>query len=151
MTLRVMEGGNLRTITSLTVKQAGVLRSIRTVKVMDGGVLRTVATFADPLTVEASPASVSGTQASASAILVNTDLTTATPSGGLAPFSYSWAKVSGVGVANSPAMASTNFGATISPGTQTGIFRITVTDSTGQTATDDVIATFTNAGGGTPD
>lgn len=150
MTLRVMEGGNLRAITNLMVKQAGVLRSIRTVKVMDGGALRTVATFADLLTVEASPANVSGTQASASAIRVNTDVTTAGPSGGLAPFSYSWAKVSEVGAANSPSMATTDFGATISPGTQTGTFRVTVTDAVGHTATDDVTATFTNVGGGTP-
>lgn len=148
MPLRVLDAGTLRTITTLTAKQGGVERRIRTAKIQDGGALRTVAIFADPLTLSASPPIVSGAQSSAGAVLVNTASTIAIPAGGLAPYTYSWARTSGVGSANSPTSATTNFSATIGPGTQSGDFRVTVTDSGGQTATADVSATFNNLGGG---
>lgn len=78
----------------------------------------------------------------------NTSTTTATPVGGLSPYTYAWTRLSGEGSPNSPTMATTNFGATIFPVTEFGFFRVTVTDSVGQTATATVSATFRNLGGG---
>lgn len=148
MTLRVQVGGALRTITAMKVKQGGVVRNILSIKVMDGGTLRTIATFAPPITASASPSSVSGTQSSPGFIVVNTTSTTAMPVGGLPPYTYAWASLSGIGSPNSPTMATTNFGEVIGPGTESGSFRVTVTDSVGQTATATVSATFRNLGGG---
>lgn len=146
MPLKILDSGTLRTIQTLYIRQSGVNRRIRSLKVMDGGTLRTVAVFADPLTVSASPTSVSGTQSGEGPITVNTSSTTATPSGGLGPFTYSWAYVSG-GIsasANSPASATTSFRAEPPPGSFTSTMRVTVTDAFGQTATADVSATFNN-------
>lgn len=148
MTLRIQDAGSLRTITRGKVMVAGVLRELREIKVQDGGVLRTVATFADPLTASASPASVSGTQSSSEPITVNTDFTTATPTGGRSPFTYSWAQVSGVAAtAVSPASATTNFTYSTPPGTSVATFRVTITDAVGQSAPTEVTATFNNLGG----
>jgi len=149
MAISIRDAGTLRTITRGKAKAAGVLRDLREIKVMDGGVLRTVATFADPLFASASPTSVSGTQSSAGVIAVNTGFTTATPTGGRAPFTYFWAATSGVAaLANTPTSATTNFRAEIGPGTSVATFRVTITDAVGQTATADVTATFNNLGGG---
>lgn len=148
MTLKVRNAGTLRTITRMTIRQAGVNRLIRTLKVMDGGVLRTVATFAPPLTVNASPSSVSGTVTSSGPTTVGTGPTTATPSGGIAPYTYLWTALGPYGAPNSPTNATTNFSATVDNGSYNGTFRVTVTDSYGQTATDTVSATFNNLSDG---
>lgn len=147
MSIRVQDNGTLRTITGIKVRQGGVTRTIRQVKVQHGDTLRTVATFADPLTVSASPTSVSGTQSGGgSDVLVNTGFTTATPAGGFSPYTYSWAYVSGAAAAtaNTPSSATTNFGATVPAGTSQATMRVTVTDAAGETATATVTATFNN-------
>ena len=147
MAIKVKDAGTLRTITGMTVKQGGISRTIRQAKVQDGGTLRTVATFADPLAVSITPSSVSGTQSGGgSDVVVNTGFATASPSGGFSPYTYSWTYVSGAAAAyaNSPTNATTNFGATVSPGTSTASMRVTVTDAAGATATETVTATFNN-------
>ena len=151
MALQPRDAGTLQTITRGRARIGGVVRELREFFAMDGGVLRTVATFADLLTASASPTTVSGTQGSASPIAVNTTFTTATPVGGRAPFTYSWAQVTGsTAAANSPSMATTNFARTVAASTtDVTTFRCTVTDAVGQVAaTNTITATFTNTGGG---
>jgi len=149
MPLKALDAGTLRTARFLTAKAGGLDRRVRTAKVFDGSTLRTVAVFADPLTVTISPAEVSGTQGSNDPIPVTTNQASASPAGGLPPYSYAWTRVSGgVGAADTPAMASTFFTATIGPGSATSTFRVTVTDSGGAPATADVVAEFNNVGGG---
>lgn len=137
MAITILDGGTLRTITKAYVKQAGVLRAIRTIKVQDGGTLRTVATFADPLSVF-----VTDTGKVASSSTMTTDPATASPSGGFAPYTYAWTLVTNGGgaasTANTPTLASTTFTKTgLSPGSDiTDVWRCTVTDALGNTASD---------------
>lgn len=146
--LRVLDNGTLRTIIRLRIKQAGVLRDIRTLKVMDGGVLRTVGAFADALSATMSPASVTGFGEPAS-ISAPASVTTSTASlvkgGGFSPYTYAWTHISGdTATINSPSSASTTFTAivTLAEGELQGVFRCTVTDALGATASDTVTATF---------
>lgn len=152
MALQIRDGGTLRTITDLTIRQAGVNRRIRTLQVLDDGVLRTVAQFADPLSANVSPSSVTGIEGDNSTVEVTTGLVTASPIGGRAPFSYSWARTSGVGSIDSALSASTRFSAFVDPfANENGTFQVTITDDAGQTATASVSANFTNRGDGIPD
>jgi hypothetical protein len=81
-------------------------------------------------------------------IYVTTDPATVTPNGGLAPYTYSWVRLSGTyGTATIPTAATTTFYATPPSGSiQTSVFRCTVTDSLGSTATADVTVTFEEVG-----
>lgn len=150
MTLKIRDGGVLRTITGMKIKQAGVLRTIKTVHIMDGGVLRQVANFADPLTASASPSSVSGSGGGVDGATIGTTSTTAMPSGGRGPYTYSWALTTNGGgnasQALNPTSASTQFTKTNRPiGTVvTDIWTVTITDTDGQTATAQVSAFFGN-------
>lgn len=72
-------------------------------------------------------------------VVTTTSQSTATPSGGVAPYTYSWAAVSsttGTAYALSPAAATTYFRDTLpySPSECDAVFRCTVTDAVGQIA-----------------
>lgn len=150
MVWKVMDaGGTLRTVTSLKINDSGVLRSALRVKVMDedGTTLRTVAEFIAPLSVTMSASDVVGyAYGSGTAV---TDSVTATPVGGLAPYTYSWARTSGAGSIGASTAATTSFYQYVPNGTEAyGAFRVTVTDANGNTATGDVFATYTSIDGG---
>lgn len=147
---KVRDAGITRTITGMLVKHAGSTRRVKSVKVMQGGTLRTVAQFASTLSASVTPSAVVGGAASNFPATVTTQTATATPSGGAAPYTYSWVNVSGYGSINRPTQAGTSFTATVPTGTFHGVFRVTITDAIGQTATADVTASFTNYGGGGP-
>ena len=150
MGLAIKDAGTLRTISRLYIRQSGVNRRIRTLKVMDGGTLRTVAVFADALTVSAF--NVRGIDSSST---VTTRETTATVSGGFGPYTYLWERVIAGGgdasTAATPTRASTAFTKTgMFPGqSSTDTWRVTVTDSTGATATTEISATFDYSTGAT--
>ena len=80
----------------------------------------------------------------------------ATPAGGFGPYTYAWTLVTNGGgtasVAVNPSNATTSFSKpNVAVGQAfTDTWRVTVTDSTGDTATDDVSVTFSNlsTGGG---
>ena len=146
MPIKVRDAGATRTITGMQVKHAGTVRRVRTVKVMDGDELRTVAQFFSDLSVSVSPEYVVGGGSSFKPAPITTTTATATPSGEAAPFTYSWVKLSGDGEPVSPTQAGTKFTAVIGTGTFHGVFRVTVTDAIGQTASADVEASFTNYG-----
>jgi hypothetical protein len=144
-------GGVNRTITSMKVLDGTLLRTVFRVKVQDGATLRTVATFSPAMTASASPISVTGEGSNPLPITITTNATTVTPAGGTSPYTYAWTVVSydagAVPVVNSPTSASTTFRQSmVGPSDfYSAVFRCTVTDGFGQTATADVDATFTNS------
>lgn len=109
--------------------------------------------FTDPLTLSNSPSTVSGIIFTNSTQGVRTSQTTATPSGGLRPFTYQYSLVSHDGptppAPETPTMARTAFiQGNVGPGEfYQATFRCVVTDSIGQTAQSTIQATFTNTGG----
>lgn len=141
-------GGVLRTISKLGVWDGSRLVPLKSLKVMDGATLRTVATFAPALTLSASPSSASGIAASNTPINVTTNSVTAVPTGGTGPFTYAWTVVSFTAGASPVITSSTNAATTFRQNTMTpdttasAVFRCTVTDAFGLTATVDVPADF---------
>jgi hypothetical protein len=143
MTLKVRHQGALRTISRLSVRVGGRLRQLRTLKVMHDGELRLVANFAPPLSVSVSPNFVSGAAfpLKPQAQVVTTGYATATPSGGRAPYTYSWSGSD----ANSPTRASTSFTRTVPAESEIEeTHTVTVTDSMGTSASASVTAIFSN-------
>lgn len=136
-------GGAWRSVGSGDVYIDGQWRRLTRSEQYVGGVWKTGDRFLIPLTASAT-IGVTGLGVGT----VTTEPATATPSGGLAPYTYSWSRISGTyGTPNNPASATTTFYARIPPGTiQTATFRCTVTDSLGSTATADVSATFEELG-----
>ena len=142
--------GALVPIAKLSVRTNGVFRAMQTLKVMSGGTLRTVATFSitptgpSAISAVAAPTEVSVTKTGAPARTVTTPVVTVTPTGGVLPYSYAWARVGGDASvsATNPAFASTAFQALINATEKAATFRCTVTDGAGSLVTCDVSAFF---------
>lgn len=109
----------------------------------------TVAINAATMAVSLSPTYLNKFTTSSSA---TTATTTATVSGGVAPFTYAWAKVSGDAItATAPTSDTTAFTTSglATSESRSAIYRLTVTDSTSGTpltATVDITTTITNVG-----
>lgn len=151
MGISLRDAGNaLRNLKAIGVRDAGnILRAPRVMKARDAGnVLRTVW---QSMTAAASPASVAGYASSSSVTPISTSPASATPTGGAAPFTYSWEAVSALGwTINAPASDATSFTSpAIDPGSgEVGTFKCTVTDAAGAVAeTNEVTASVTNIGG----
>lgn len=145
--MRINTGGAWRTVRGGNVRVGNEWRPIVRVRAYIGGAWRDAANFASVVTLSASPLEVEGIRFGFGVVV--TDAATVTPSGGLAPFTYAWTGVSGVGTPSNPTSATTTF--THAPGsgeTETGVFQCQVTDSLGQTATAQVTATFINIADG---
>lgn len=102
-----------------------------------------------PLLVSASPSSVSGSGFGIDTSTVTTNAASVSVSGGLPPYTYSWAIISGSTniLPTAPGAASTAFQRALLPvnGVETADFRCTVTDSLSRTAqTNLVTATVSN-------
>ena len=138
-------------ITSGDVIISGVQRSLIRAEYYDGSAWKEVLRFTDTLT-----AAITGDGyaygASSGATSATTGNVTATPTGGLGPYTYSWALVSSTGgdstvIANST-QATTTFSKPNIPAytIYTDIFRVTITDYFGATATADFSIIFENLG-----
>lgn len=123
------DGNVLRQTGAVKKRDAGnTLRTIALIKKRDASnVLRTVFSA---LSASAAPAAVAGYGNSASAVDITTAPTTATPTGGVAPYTYAWSSASGWTV-NSPTSATTSFTATgvIAGSMEQADFTCTVTDA----------------------
>lgn len=152
MALRFLDTGSVqRAITKLRSQDGSNLRTIKRLQFMDGATLRTVAAFAPAMTVSASPVEVFGTGSSSGSITVTTSTTLVTPSGGVAPYRYSWSVLGddnpiGSVVATAPSSAITAFSMTnVEPSAfYTATVLCTVTDFSGQSANVTVTAYFNN-------
>ena len=165
MTMLVRKGGSWRTITGAYVFANGSWRQLVAIKVRAGGQWRTVANFTAP---PAPPPGGSGSggggggtlslllsatiiRGSAAGGSITTSDVTVTPSGGAAPYTYSWSVVSSDGFTVYNCTSSTTattaaHAASVNPGvTDTCTIHCVVTDSLGTTATSgNVTASFTN-------
>lgn len=133
-------GGVLRTITRMRFRDGGTLRNIVRMKVMDGAELRTVATFATPLSLSANNVNSVGSDSN-----VRSGSSTASPTGGLGPYSYAWTKLSGADLlVSGGSTATANFQSSelVADSFETASYRCTCTDSSGQTATADISVQF---------
>lgn len=153
MTLQIRRGGSWITPTGLKIYKAGAWRSIQAIKIYAGGAWRDVANFTPPsggggggggaIVLTLSRTSINKATFSSTGSTANV---TATPSGGLAPYTYSWTRISGSGInANTPSSATTSFQATglSEDETRTATFRCTCTDSLGTSDAEDCAVSIT--------
>lgn len=146
MTMKVRIDGVLRTISNGYVRVGGQRKRLTAIKARSGGSLRTIVQFADPLSVNITPTTISGAVIGSGTQPVTTDAATATPTGGLGPFTYAWTVIAGAPITiNNSTSASTTATKSVGPGdSETGTLQVTVTDAIGQTATDTIDAFFNN-------
>ena len=160
MTIQVRQGGAWQTITGAKIFANGAWRTVLAGKIYASGAWRDICNFVTPppggggggggtivLTISPSPFSRITAQHTISNTL------TATPSGGLAPYTYSWTVVTSTTTftIGSPTLATTAVTATLADNaTETCTLRCTVTDSLGSTTHADVNGTFENATLGGP-
>lgn len=153
MPMQTRLGGTWQQITGAKAFLSGSWRTIKAIKAYIGGEWRDVANFSPPgpggggggtLTLSLSASSVGRATANSSTVTTNV---TVTPSGGIAPYTYSWAKQSGDAItASATTAATTAFSASslVVDETRTAVFRCTCTDSLGVSATSgDVTVTIT--------
>ena len=153
----VRDAGNvLRDIKGISVRDAAnVLRAAPSASIRDAGnVLRS---FFSALSAVASPDFVSGLVSSSTSTSITTDATTASPTGGVSPFTYAWSAVNAAGWGiNNPTSASTRFASpTVAPGNfAEGSIQSVITDAAGNKATTNTVLASANnigssGGGGT--
>lgn len=138
-------GGAWVSPTTAEAFAGGTWRTLKYAEAYYSGAWRKIVSFVLPLTLSAT-----GGSGSAASSTVTGNTATATPSGGLAPFTYSWVHLSGATMTiNTPSSASTTFTASgVADGaTVTATFRCTATDSLGSTATADLTVNLTNRTG----
>jgi hypothetical protein len=143
--LRIRDtGGTLRTIGKLSVKDdGGVVRELQKLSVKDGGVLRQV--FSSITASATTP--VTGIEAVNHPVRVSTTPSTATPTGGVAPYAYAWAVVnSSFGTWDFDAPTSDTTSARCSflaPGADASAqVQCTITDAVGSTAPTNLVDAF---------
>lgn len=160
MPIQVRIGGTWNTITSSKVFAGSAWRSLKAIQVYANGAWRVVANFTPPggggggggaLSLAVSPNPCQGTSASSTVTTPNCKVT---PSGGQAPFTYSWTAQSGLFQINSPSSATTTFTRNGVPlnGEIDVVAQCSVTDSLGVHASITVNVQFIHEppGGGNP-
>ena len=131
--MEVYRASAWRQIITGEVFVGGSWRTITTGESYIGGTWRRIATFVQPLTLAITPTTVYGSGTGAIG-RVYTDPVTATPTGGLGPFTYSWTIPAGSGgaTATTPASASTTISALMNKATTINSYATcVVTDSLG--------------------
>jgi hypothetical protein len=146
MPMKLRLGGAWQDIVGAKVFSGSAWRTPTAIKVYEDGAWRDVANFTGgggsiTLSISPSPATRTGQLAT-----ITTANVTATPAGGLAPYTYAWVKQSGDDInAVSPSSAVTRFRADgmSAPETRTAIFRCTATDSLSTSDSEDVTVQIT--------
>ena len=139
--MKINTGSAFKTISAIKVQTGTGLKSVTRAKVNVGGVLKNAGTFYTLPSLSLSTSSVTVSRPNPT---VQSEIITATVSGGIAPFTYAWTRLTGSGYAVSPTSASSRLANDfLDYGTTTGTFRCTVTDALSNTAYADVSASFT--------
>lgn len=144
MSGHVHSGGAWRTASSISVWAGGAWRTVQDAWVWSGGAWRPF------FTAYVAP-TVAATDINNIHLGIGTafDTSTATVTGGEAPFAYAWSYVSGSSqivlsdATSQTATFSSDWPSNIN-GSRTAIYRVTVTDARGSTATADITVTFEN-------
>lgn len=126
--------GTWRTMSSARARVENVWRNVTSARAYIDGAWRDAATFIQPLTVSVDPTSANA-DVQGSGVAVSPAVT-ATPSGGVAPFTYAWTRVSGFSSnATAPSSATSSFSRFVNSGENASEeWRCTVTDALGATA-----------------
>lgn len=147
MSGEIFAGGAWREIADAQVCVSGQWRPVLYAEAFIGGEWREVLRFSSPLTVSVSPTTARGSRVTdrPSPGVVTSNIVTATPLGGTAPYTYAWTASSGL-TALSPNLAQTAFRGSVPPEDfLLGEATVTVTDSLGVTGTAAVTVTLTNS------
>lgn len=143
--------GAWHTLSRGEVYVGGAWRTLTRAEYYDGTAWKQVASFVIPMTLSLSPPSQALYGSSHSPVTITSAPITATPTGGLAPFSYLYSITDQLG--GTVSLTSTSSASTLASSTVTsgGMVECTVhcvvTDSLGTTASADAPLTFTNDGG----
>lgn len=138
--MRVRTSGAWKEVSGGRVRVAGAWKNLARIRAYVGGAWKDVATFTQPFTaLTVAPASIS--RLGEVGTTVTTQAAVATPTGGRAPFNYSWARLSGdTGFTiTSASSASTTFQRFVAAETTySAVFRCTCTDADSVVRADDV-------------
>ncbi len=150
MTIAIRDGGNTqRIITAIQVRDGtNTARDISEIWVRDSNnVSRQVFSLASPVLAVATPDAIGGTSPGTGTVTTD-NATTCGASGGTPPYTYLWAVVSYTNfappTADTPTVSTTYFTQTGVAEADSAVFRCTVTDDNGATATADCSAYFIN-------
>lgn len=134
--MKLRRGGVAREVPFASIFYLGARRRLQTIKQKRGGSLVIVANFSGPLSVTAVDCNNTPTGSN------TTNFTAATISGGVVPYTYSWAVISGSATITSPTSAQTKFTKAFTSDGETITARVTVTDGLGATASATITATW---------
>lgn len=134
-------GGAWRSLSSAFIYVGGQWKRITRAEGYVGGAWKSAAAFLPALTVTIDAPNTMVVTTTGVAI---SDPITAVPSGGSAPYTYTWSRISGTsGDITSPSAATTTFSAYLSTGaSEDATFRCTVTDAFGNQASATVALSF---------
>lgn len=138
--MRARVSGAWRDISAGKIKVDGVWRTVTRIVGKVSGAWEDYAIFAPAVTVTISPLTAIAYDYDVGPSTITTNAVTATPTGGVAPFSYAWA---GGTTATAPTSATTAFSRFTNAGeTVPETWTVTVTDSLGQSGTASITAEF---------
>lgn len=145
--MKVFVNGAWRTVAAAKVYIGGRWRPLTRIKIFIGnpattGSWKTAKVFVAPMSVSAPDTYANAISKTPATITANI---TATPAGGLGPYTYAWSKVGG-GTLLYPTSATCALTASVAAGTSVvATLTVTVTDATGATATTTCDVTLENS------
>lgn len=145
--MEAFKGSAWRTVYTADAYVSGAWRTLQYGEAYVGGAWRLIVSFAQPLDMAVSPHGGFWDGATAT---VTAGPCTATPTGGVAPFTYAWVKLSGDDITiTAPTAATTSFNASgmANGEDRSATFRCTVTDTLGTTKADDITITVARSAG----
>lgn len=145
MPLKVVVNGAEKSAVRMEVTVGNAQKRAIRIEAWNGSAWKVAQSFAPAISLSVTP-DVFGASSEPTGGLITSEPATATPTGGSAPYTYGWAKISGdTMTVMSPTNATTTFRANVPAGaTRSAVYRGTVTDNFGQTATADVSITLSN-------
>lgn len=144
MPLKVIVGTATKDAVRAEVTKGGVQKRVTRIEAWNGSAWKLVQSFAPPMTLAITPNGVQGGDNQPYPVFVTSDPATATPTGGVGPYTYVWS-ISAPISSDSPNAATSTFSGIVSPGSPlTGTATCTATDSLGTTASATVVVTLRN-------